>query len=303
MDHMNNISETQNVKVGKPVILPSSFIGSPRAMQQNYQDAMALVRKYGKPDYFITMTCNPKWKEISENLEEWQKPEYRPDLVARVFKLKLKELQKDLFNIVTKHMIHGPCGICLVDGKCSKQFPKEFTNQTNPNVDGYPKYKRTKGNNHLIKGRQINNSWVVPYNKYLLLKYNCHINVEVCASIKSIKYLFKYVYKGHDCADIEFKEKVRHDEVKSFLDARYVSAPEAMHRIFAFKMHGSSHTVYRLAVHLPDEQYVHFREGKENEALEAAGSRETTLTAWFNLNVTNPSARNLLYSDIPYKFV
>src|SRR6266581_994274 len=241
MDHMNNISETQNVKVGKPVILPSSFIGSPRAMQQNYQDAMALVRKFGKPDYFITMACNPKWKEINENLEAWQKPEYRPDLVARVFKLKFKELQKDLFernifgkhiahiyviefqkrglphahllmwvdadykpktaddidaiisaeipdesnqdlfNIVTRHMIHGPCGICLVDGHCSKQFPKEFTNETNPNVDGYPKYKRPKGNNHLIKGRQINNSWVVPYNRYLMMKYNSHINVEVCA--------------------------------------------------------------------------------------------------------------------------
>ena len=37
-------------------------------MFQLYQDAMAIVRKYGKPDLFITMTCNLKSREIEENL-------------------------------------------------------------------------------------------------------------------------------------------------------------------------------------------------------------------------------------------
>jgi len=40
-------------------ILQSSSIGSPRTMQQNFQDAMAIVRELGKPDLFITITCNP----------------------------------------------------------------------------------------------------------------------------------------------------------------------------------------------------------------------------------------------------
>ena len=57
-----------NGHVGKTVILPSTFIGSPRHMQQCYQDAMAIVGKTGKPDIFLTMTCNPNWKEIQENL-------------------------------------------------------------------------------------------------------------------------------------------------------------------------------------------------------------------------------------------
>ena len=40
--------------------------------------------------------------------------------------------------------------------------------------------------------------FVVPYNPYLLLKVLCHINIEVCNTNKSIKYLFKYFYKGPD---------------------------------------------------------------------------------------------------------
>jgi hypothetical protein len=32
------------------------------------------------------------------------------------------------------------------------------------------------------------------------MRYQCHINVEVCSSITVVKYLYKYVYKGHDRA-------------------------------------------------------------------------------------------------------
>ncbi len=74
-------------------------------MSQKYQDAMAIVRKYGRPDLFITFTCNPKWKEITENLLEGQSADMRPDLVARVFSLKLKRLLKD---IKKKHIFGVP---------------------------------------------------------------------------------------------------------------------------------------------------------------------------------------------------
>jgi len=74
-------------------------------MQQYYQDAMAIVRRYGKPDYFITFTCNPNWKEIEENLMPQQNVDDRPDLVCRAFKLKLKALLKDLSNGVLGRMV------------------------------------------------------------------------------------------------------------------------------------------------------------------------------------------------------
>jgi hypothetical protein len=64
---------------------------------------------------------------------------------------------------------------------------------------------------------EIDNSWVVQYNPYLLLKFNCHINVEICSSIKCVKYLYKYLFKGADHANIVISEKnneLGYDEIK-----------------------------------------------------------------------------------------
>ncbi len=74
-------------------------------MTQKFQDAMAIVRTFGRPDLFVTFTCNPTWREITENLLPNQSYDMRPDLVARVFKLKLKELMDDIKN---KHIFGVP---------------------------------------------------------------------------------------------------------------------------------------------------------------------------------------------------
>ena len=74
-------------------------------MTMLYQDAMAIVRNYGKPDLFITYTCNPLWKDIRENMPQGQTVKDRQDLTVCVFRLKLKELLKDL----TKDCIFGRC--------------------------------------------------------------------------------------------------------------------------------------------------------------------------------------------------
>ena len=57
---------------------------------------MAIVRAFGKPDLFITMTCNPAWEEVTQALLLNQRPEDRPDILARVFQMKLKSLLTDL---------------------------------------------------------------------------------------------------------------------------------------------------------------------------------------------------------------
>ena len=85
-------------QLGKKVVLPSSFTGGPRYQHQLYQDAMGIVRYFGKPDFFITFTCNPRWQEINDALFPRQTAENQQDIFVRVFKLKLKSLLHDLFN-------------------------------------------------------------------------------------------------------------------------------------------------------------------------------------------------------------
>eukprot|EP00794_Sanderia_malayensis_P013661 gene13661-biopygen10956 len=95
----HNPGTAQHVDVGRVVILPSSFTGSQRSTQQNYQDAMTIVRKHGKPDIFLTFTANPSWQDILEDLLPNQKPQDRPDIVTRVFHLKFKELLCDILDL------------------------------------------------------------------------------------------------------------------------------------------------------------------------------------------------------------
>ena len=152
----------------------------------------------------------------------------------------------------------------MQEGKCTKKFPKPFKEVTNVDPASYPEYRR-RDNKKTYKLRDMNvdNSWVVPYNPFLSLKYNCHLNVEVCSSIKSVKYLFKYVYKGHDKAHVQMQQSDGlnpRDQIKQHLDARYVGPAEACWRIFKYPMHGQSHSVQRLILHLPGQQSIMFED-------------------------------------------
>ncbi|KAL3513655.1 hypothetical protein ACH5RR_026372 [Cinchona calisaya] len=90
--------DTTLVSAGRRFVLPLTFTGGPRYMVQNYQDAMAICRFMGPPDIFITFSCNPKWSEVENGLSfiPGQKVEDRPDIVARVFKIKLDHMINDL---------------------------------------------------------------------------------------------------------------------------------------------------------------------------------------------------------------
>ena len=64
-------------------------------MMQHYQDAIAICRAMGPPDFFVTFTCNPSWPKIAIELLPGQCSEDRPDLITRVFKIKLRQLLDD----------------------------------------------------------------------------------------------------------------------------------------------------------------------------------------------------------------
>ena len=85
-----------------PTILPSSFTGSARYMNQRMHDALAIVRKYKKADFFITMTVDPKTDEIQKHLRNGDtNSANRADIVRKVFEMKKKYL---LYLLIDKEV-------------------------------------------------------------------------------------------------------------------------------------------------------------------------------------------------------
>ncbi|CAN1786124.1 ATP-dependent DNA helicase PIF1 [Linum perenne] len=307
-------------------------------MHQLYLDATAICQCFGNPDLFITFTCNSQWPEITNSFSEivGLKSEDKPMIVARVFNLKVKALKNDLkkgqyfgrsiaaisaelpdpsidpqgFSAVTRFMVHGPCGEdrpnspCMEFGQCKKKFPKTFCSETTYDDNGYVTYKRRDTGIVVDRsGVLLDNRFVVPYNRSLLVKYQAHMNIELCHKGRLIKYLFKYVTKGPDHSSVVANVQ-RIDEVSQYLDCRSISCYEAVWHLFEFHIHERYPPVVRLAVHLDGEQTVAFQ---RNEPLPRIVSRRsagcTTLTEWFKLNQRCVDARKYTYAEIPNHFV
>ncbi|KAI5444460.1 hypothetical protein KIW84_012913 [Lathyrus oleraceus] len=89
LNEYNSNGETHGSNTGKRVVLPSSYVGSRRYMDQLYFDGMVICSYVGFPDLFITFTCNPNWPEIQRLLGSVHlKASDRPDIISRVFKMK-----------------------------------------------------------------------------------------------------------------------------------------------------------------------------------------------------------------------
>lgn len=92
---------------GRRIILPSSYLGSSRFISQCYQDSMAIVRRFGRPTLFITFTASPYWPEVLRELGPGETGLNRPDLICRVFRLKVKRLLSILKSgIFGQHLGH-----------------------------------------------------------------------------------------------------------------------------------------------------------------------------------------------------
>lgn len=229
-----------------------------------------------------------------------------------------KSEDPELYQAVSEYMMHGPCGSantnapCMIDKQCSKHFPKRFIEATKVDDEGYPVYRRRDNGSTVEKsGVHLNNRYVVPYNAELLRKYQGHINVEWCNQSRSIKYLFKYINKGYDrvtAAAYQDKQKEGEgkeiDEIKMYYDCRYISACEAIWRIFGFNIHYRTPAVERLSFHLPGEQTVLFNDHVDVESvLDRPHIDNTKFLAWMQCNQKYEEARELTYVEFPTKFV
>jgi hypothetical protein len=143
---------------------------------------------------------------------------------------------------------------------------------------------------------------VVPHNPYLIRKFNAHINVEVLAGIRSVKYLFKNVFKGQERASVQVDRPT--NEIKQYIDARYLSAAEVVDSLLSFKKHIEWPPVARLVVHLPGHHNVVFNEDDDFEAVaQCATNQQTTLTGYFAYNAANEGSRHVFYMDFPRQLV
>ena len=228
----------------------------------------------------------------------------------------------ELHELVKKKMMHGPCegynlqSPCLLNPKkrCEKEFPKhcqEFTTMTEDGVTTYRRRTPEQGGRTVekkIKGKtvQLSNKWVVPYNKWLLLKYGGHINVEFVNTVKSVKYIYKYILKGPDKCHVEIiaigadgKTKSKNiDEIKTFRQGRYYDSTQSTHRLLGFSMSHTYPPVQKLAFHLENEQIVCFDKSATIDEDLLQKYEKTQLIQWFMLNQKDPRANHLLYDQI-----
>lgn len=252
------------------------------------------------------------------------------------------------FSLVQEFMIHGPCGPanpwspCMRNGKCSKGYPKPFQKETTFDPDGYPLYRRQDNGMAVWKNNvQLDNRWVVPHNLTVLKKYQAHINVEACNKTYLIKYLFKYVNKGFDCARVGFTNKQSSkvtqssndqgtsaqqnttaqitnvegtsdqqehddggvDEIAQYIRSRYLSCCEAIWRLFRFEIHGKFPSVQRLIVHLPGMNFVTVHEDAElQQVADDPQSEMSMLTEWFTANQVSSAGHDLTYCQFPSRY-
>ena len=147
--------------------------------------------------------------------------------------------------------------------------------------------------------RLVDNRWVVPHNDFLCEKYDAHINVEICSTIRAVKYLYKYLYKGNDkiIIKVNLHSPKSKDKIETYLNCRYVSSTEACWRLFSFKIHEENPTVEVLDFHLPNQQTIYFNETGNLEEI-ALNVKLSKLHAWFLLNHNDDAARTLTYLEL-----
>ncbi|XP_021717143.1 uncharacterized protein LOC110684972 [Chenopodium quinoa] len=239
--------ETLGHNVGRRVILPPTYIGGPRDMKKRYLSAMALVQRFGKPDLFVTITCNVNWPEIKAELAAGETAQDRPDLVARIFRAKLLALKKE---IMEKKVFGEVTAMVYV-----VEFQKRGLPHAHFLIVLKPEYKLKSPADY---DRFVCAEIPIETNltlRRIVLAHMMHgpcgvlnpecpcmrkngLKLSFCSTIKAVKYLYKYVHKGHDriSYNVVASDSNFVDEIKQYQSGRWVSPCEAAWRIFSFDL-------------------------------------------------------------------
>ncbi|KAG4936060.1 hypothetical protein JHK85_050979 [Glycine max] len=200
-----DVGTTKGLNRSKRVILPSTFVGSPRYNDQLYFDGMRICSHVGFPNLFITLTCNPNWPEIRRLLTPLNlKATDKPDIISRVFKLKYEQR---LSNLTKNHLL-GKVVACIIN---------HATTQNN--------------------------------------------------------------------------------EIKEYLDCRYISPCEATWRIFGFPIHGRKPAIERLHFHLPGQHSVLYQDHDDiDDVMSKPSISDSNFISWMNNNQSFVEGRILMHN-------
>ncbi|XP_031108678.1 uncharacterized protein LOC116013169 [Ipomoea triloba] len=227
---------------GKRIILPSSFTGG--------------ARQISYPHLFITFTCNPNWPEIERYVvHRGLKSEDRPDIICRVFKMKLDAMIED---IKTQKLFGDICGVI---------YTIEFQKRGLPHA------------HILLFAKKINRA-------NSAAKIDAIISTEIPDPDVDTEY-----HDGNDRVTAEFMSSSINgrngdvvDEINMYYDCRYISACEATWRLFGYAIHRTP-PVERLNFHLEHQQNVVYGEDQTlDEIVENQTVKQSQFTAWFEAN-------------------
>ncbi|GJY34350.1 hypothetical protein Tco_0418819 [Tanacetum coccineum] len=274
------------IVLGKPDMLSSSFTSEPRYMRQDYMDAMALCRWYGCPDLFITITCNPNWPEIARYMREHNLTSTdRPDVLSRVFKMKLDQLMKDVKELRLFGRVQAAvytvefqkrglphAHICLFlhkDKVPNVEHINKYISAEIPDPNDDPDLYKLVSDfmMHGLCGEDDPSQACMvdrKCSKHFPKEFMQH------SSIVSVE-----LYELATTVDGEQIQKPV-DEIKAYLDCRYLSACEAAWRLFGFEVQ------YRT----PSPSVGH-----------------SMFEGWMKMNELYPAARELTYAEFPKKYV
>ncbi|XP_074349564.1 uncharacterized protein LOC141689212 [Apium graveolens] len=185
----------------------------------------------------------------------WLHLQSRPQNMQQIDELISSEiLDKNMdhigYNVVQAYMIHETCGKdfsyspCMVKGNHGRHFPKKYNANTFFDDCGFPVYRRRRTEESVLKkGVLLENQYIVSYNRDLLLRFHCHINLE----------------KIKDIPEKSTTKEKSIDEIINFLDGRYICASEAAWRLLGFDIHHHFPSVELLPVHMEDDKNVSFK--------------------------------------------
>uniref|UniRef100_A0A914H8H6 ATP-dependent DNA helicase n=1 Tax=Globodera rostochiensis TaxID=31243 RepID=A0A914H8H6_GLORO len=251
---------------------------------------------------------------VEDYIDEYISAEI-PDLPRADDNSHAAKLQRLFHRFILGNMYHT-CSprYCLVDGKCTKHFPRPFAEQTviDDRIVGVQYRRRPPAQSETERHQNPeryssavsdkDNRFVVPHNRFLALKYRSHINVEWVQGDACIKYVLKYVMKGCQLAFVQIVNDtamttagnvvVNYDEFRQIRMARYQTPNEAVLSIWGNKIVRKSHQVEHQRFHLPDQNRIVVLVGREEERaeeerarIEAEQDQPSPLTAYFALNI------------------